>query len=221
MYEEKPGKEADMVDLAERGTALVTTEFPYSLDTGAVMTLREAWEQLETPPGYRAEMLRGEIILSPTPIDKHNRIFGSLVTRLAAKAEAEDWSVTNTQTISLPATDEEAVPDLIVIPQEAMDSGEWRKSAEEVLLICEITSPSTRTRDREYKLKSYALAGIPLYLIVDLYDHEGTVTVYSEPDGEGAYIEHQTVGFGRSITLPDPIGVEIDTSRFVPKSRKD
>ena len=82
--------------------------------------------------------------MSPTPIDKHNRIFGSLVTRLASKAEADDWSVTNTQTISLPATDEEAVPDLIVIPQEAMDTGEWRKNSEEVLLVCEITSPSTR-----------------------------------------------------------------------------
>lgn len=210
-----------MVDLAERRTAVVTTEAPQPTGAG-MLSVSEAFEQLEVPSGFRAELLRGEIILSPTPIDRHNRLFWSLAAQLAATAVENDWSVTNTQTLSLPTTSEEVVPDLFIIPQGAMDAGEWRKSPEEVLLVCEITSPSTRDRDLEDKLRSYAASDIPVYLIIDLYDNhgEGTVTVYSEPDGKGTYIEHQTVSFGKPIMLPDPIGIEIDTSRFVPKARK-
>jgi Uma2 family endonuclease len=214
LYEQKPGKEASMVDLAERGAAMVTTELPHQ-STDSVQSIWEVWEHLEIPPGFRAEILRGEIILSPTPIDTHNLLFGILVEMLLPVTVPKGWVVTNSQCIVLPSQDEGLLPDLIVTPKKAMKTGHWRKSPEDLLLVGEITSPSNRERDTKLKLESYAKAQIPMYLLVDPHHGDGEITLYSEPGDKGAYDRSSTVKFGATLRIPDPFEVDIDTREFL------
>lgn len=180
--------------------------------------LWETWENLELPPGSRAEILRGAIYLSPTPVPRHNRLYAKLSKQLITVTEDLGWEIINTQTVLLPATDEAAIPDLLVVPDEAIDNAEeWRLPPDEVRLAAEITSPPTRERDRSFKLDSYAKAGIPIYLVIDPLESDGTVTVYHRPDRSGAYRLHQTVEFGTELALPKPFG-KLDTAEF--KSRQ-
>ncbi|WP_199037021.1 Uma2 family endonuclease [Glycomyces salinus] len=202
-----------MVDLIERGAEMATTELPRPI-TSEKPTAREVWEHLEPPTGFRAELLRGEVILSPTPADIHNHICSRLGLMLAQVALENDWDVTNTQTIVLPKTEEGVVPDLIVIPSESMLTGDWQKEPDDLLLVAEITSSSSRDRDLEVKLASYAAAGIPMYLLVDLFDHDGSVTLHSQPNEQDGYLERTTVLFGGKLHLPQPFDMDIDTTKF-------
>ncbi|MGW7415927.1 Uma2 family endonuclease [Streptomyces sp. NPDC054863] len=83
---------------------------------------------------------------------------------------------------------------------------------EGVLMTVEITSYDSDTdhRDRVEKPSAYAAAGIPVYLLIDRDSCE--VTVFSQPDQErGKYGDVHKVAFGVMITLPDPVGIELNT----------
>ncbi len=177
--------------------------------------LWETWESLEPPPGSRAEILQGAIIVSPTPTSGHNLVFSILIEQLVPNTQPRRWAVTNTESIKLPATDEAVIPDLIVVPKDTLRSDdEWLISSEHVRLVAEITSPSTRHRDLVWKRDSYAGSDIPIYLIVDRYDGDGTVTMYHEPDGHGRYLERKTVRYGQPLELPSPFEFNLDTKEF-------
>lgn len=194
-------------------------------DSGpAESELWKAWETLDVPPGFRAEIIRGDIVLSPSPTRRHSQVFGELILQLAPLASERGWYLTNEIGVRISHTDEALIPDLIALPTEVFEEDEEGESSviesEHLLLAVEVTSDSSVRRDRKTKLWSYAYGMIPVYLLVDRHDGDGTVTVFSEPDGNGTYVEHQKVAFGKPIMLPDPIGVEIDTGRFSPRARK-
>ncbi|MFD5116529.1 Uma2 family endonuclease [Streptomyces sp. NPDC058391] len=89
--------------------------------------------------------------------------------------------------------------------------GEWADTAG-VLMTVEITSYDSDTdkRDREEKPSAYADAGIPVYLLIDR--DSCTITVHSIPDPvAGDYRDRHKVPFGEPISLPDPVGIELDT----------
>jgi Uma2 family endonuclease len=77
-------------------------------------------------------------------------------------------------------------------------------------MAVEVTSHDvdTNERDRLEKPRAYAESGIPVYLLVDR--EAGEVTVYSEPV-EGAYQERHSAALGKTVTLPDPVGLTLDT----------
>lgn len=89
--------------------------------------------------------------------------------------------------------------------------GEWADPAG-VLMTVEITSfdADTDRRDRQEKPRAYAGAGIPLFLLIDR--DACVVTVHSAPDPEGGgYRDTHSVKFGEKLSLPDPVGIELDT----------
>ncbi|GAB3999179.1 hypothetical protein GCM10029992_27200 [Glycomyces albus] len=203
-----------MVDLAVRSEAMVTDDLR---DAAAQRTIWDVWEHLEVPPGFQAEILRGELIVSPALIDSHNLLFGILVEMLLPVTKPKGWVVTNSQCIFLPAMNEGLIPDLIVIPKKAMKTGQWKKSPEDLPLVAEITSPSNRERDTELKLASYADADIPMYLLIDPHEDEGRgeATLFFEPGAKGAYRSSSTVKFGSTLRIPEPFEVDIDTREFL------
>ncbi|MGK5450130.1 Uma2 family endonuclease [Streptomyces radiopugnans] len=170
------------------------------------------YAQIELPEGQRAELIGGEIVISPTPTNYHNWIYAQL-HRLLDRGTPDELVVTNTTTVALPATGERYVPDLLVCESAVLrDAREWQVPAEDVLLVGEITSMSTVLRDRKNKAQGYGRSRVPLYLLVDPLDGEGSATVFAEPDGSGRYrVEHRVL-FGEKFTLPEPFGLEIDTS---------
>jgi hypothetical protein len=75
----------------------------------------------------------------------------------------------------------------------------------------EIISPSDARCDRIGKPAGYALAGVPLHLLVDRWAPGGpTATSCGEPEGDTYRVPHSGK-FGDEVFLPDPFGLAIGT----------
>jgi hypothetical protein len=85
-------------------------------------------------------------------------------------------------------------------------------------MTVEVTSydRDTNQRDRIDKPRAYAECGIPVFLLVDRDSHE--VVVHSGPV-DGTYRDLHTSFFGETVTLPEPVAMELDTRRFLDLSR--
>lgn len=128
----------------------------------------------------------------------------------------------------------QARPDLDLDPTQGLKVGEYRKGRarpdgalapiayfagpgewtdpDGVLMTVEVTSydGDTNRRDRQEKPAAYAAAGIPVYLLIDR--DICAVVVYSNPDPQrGRYRALIEAPFGEQVTLPDPVGITLDT----------
>lgn len=167
-------------------------------------------DEFEAPVGHKAEVIGGNIVVSPSPSGRHGLIYDELHTQLR-RLLPHDLAVTNTVTVNMPATNERYVPDVLVIDKAVLNSDEWLFAADRAELVAEIVSPSNSGHDRVTKVRGYAASGVPIYLLVDPLDH--SVTLFYEPAGD-AYQQVHKVPFGVSIELPAPYSGKIDTSAF-------
>ena len=76
-------------------------------------------------------------------------------------------------------------------------------------MVAEVTSfdSDTDRRDRVEKPRAYAETGIPVHLLIDRDSAE--VLVHSRPDGV-RYETVQTLPFGKTVRLPEPVGTSLD-----------
>lgn len=170
--------------------------------------LLKTFLELQTPPGYRAELINREIVVVPPPSSKHENIIGR-ISRAVSRSAPENLIAVGNKGLITPRG--RFIPDLTVAPDDAYtDESSWSHSRA-VELVCEITSSDPR-HDRESKRLGYAQAGIPLYLLVDR-DRE-MVVLFSEPD-EDDYRITATVPFGKKLDLPKPFELSIDTGEFL------
>lgn len=103
-----------------------------------------------------------------------------------------------------------ARPDGVLAPLDfPSGQGEWM-DPDGVLMTVEITSYDSDTdrRDRREKPVAYALAGIPVYLLIDR--DACALVVHSDPSPDG-YRDVHTVLFGKPVTLPKPVGFTVET----------
>ncbi|MBT2385734.1 Uma2 family endonuclease [Streptomyces sp. ISL-11] len=178
--------------------------------------LVRAWEELDPPEGWKAEIIEGLITLSPAPANKHNVIAGKLQRSLYT-AIPEDWGIYQTLAVSVPSRSGVFIPDLTVAPEAALvelSESEHYIPASASAFVAEITSKSSLRHDRVSKPAAYAHAGVPLYLLVDRWALGGpTITLYGEPKDD-VYRVLQAGKFGDEIHLPEPFGIAIDTGVF-------
>lgn len=107
-----------------------------------------------------------------------------------------------------------ARPDEVLAPVDHfVGQGEWA-DPRGVLMAVEITSydSDTHKRDRVEKPRAYAEAGIPVYLLIDRDNL--SILVHSDPDLEDGYRDIHVVRLGGKVTLPDPVGIELDTEEL-------
>lgn len=172
--------------------------------------LADAAEHIDVPDGYRVEIIEGNIVVSPTPLGPHALIVSRL-HRILRPCLPPDVADVEMVTIELPQTGQRYIPDLLVFPEDTLNTEEWVFSADEALLAVEVTSPHNAETDRVKKLRGYAIADVPAYLLVDR--GERLVTLFTEPAG-GVYRRHVQVPFGEKVELPDPFTGPIDTTTF-------
>ena len=174
--------------------------------------IRRAFDAL--PEGTRAEIVDGEIIMSPFPNNPHQRVVRYLILLLAA-CVPNGWEIEASGGLILDPDDQEYQPDLYVAPASAWTDDQSGAQPDQVELVVEVVSIGRRdrNRDRVSKYRAYACAGIPLYLLVDRFEGEGYVTLFSNPEGQ-RYLDKHEVPFGEKLMLPKPFEVEIDTARF-------
>ncbi|MGH3387475.1 MAG: Uma2 family endonuclease [Actinomadura sp.] len=182
---------------------------PYSPED----VLLDGFLALKTPEGFRAELIDGEIVVSPPPGGHHEHIISRIVEQALRESQARmDFS--GNRGLLLPSggscPKSHAIPDGVFAPRElalfAADAASFMRP-DGLALVIEVTS-SHPGLDREGKRHCYARGGIPLYLLVDR--EKGTVTLFSEPAGDD-YTESHAGVFGKVIELPAPFSFGLDT----------
>jgi Uma2 family endonuclease len=184
----------------------VTADRPQMLPEEFEAAARALTREVE---GLRAEFIHGKMGVKPVPDGDHERIIQWL-TRICMQHRPELWLSTGQGLRIETYRKGHARPDGTLAGSEAfVGAGEWA-DPEPVLMALEITSYDTDTdrRDRVEKPRAYAETGIPVYLLIDRDTCE--IKVHSEPDGV-RYEHVLTVPFGKVVTLPDPIGITLDT----------
>ncbi|WP_314615742.1 Uma2 family endonuclease [Streptomyces stackebrandtii] len=154
------------------------TAMPHEPFTPADVVL-EGFLALETPEGFRAELIEGEIVVTPPPGAPRDHV----------------------------------IPDGTFAPQARRlyrGAEPWMPCAG-VAMVLEVTS-SRPNADREVKRRCYARGGIPLYLLVDR--DTSTVTLFTDAES-GDYRELHAVPFGKTLSLPEPFGFDLETADFL------
>ncbi|MFA1550618.1 Uma2 family endonuclease [Actinomadura chokoriensis] len=173
--------------------------------------LREAFALLNVLPGFRAELVDGEIIVSPPPDGQHETIIVAV----------HDWvreahGLRLHRNLTLISPEGEYVPDGIAAPKGTFAGREWHSKPDGVVMVLEVTSGrrgdrKAAERDRGPKRRGYAAADIPLYLLIDRLD--GKATIFSEPRGDD-YTHSTSVALGEDLPLPAPLESVLPTAEF-------
>ncbi|MFC0862503.1 Uma2 family endonuclease [Sphaerimonospora cavernae] len=163
-------------------------------------------------PNARVEIINGRIVVSDVPTGEHNDIISRLILQIVALVATRDWSLwTNIKLFLGPQVDR-YIPDLAIVPPDRRMWGEDEVYGDSTLLVVEAVSRSSINDDHLVKPKNCAIAGVPLYLVIDPL--EGRVRLLSHPS-EAGYTREVTVKFGDSLELPEPWDLTIDTGKLI------
>ncbi|GGV66119.1 hypothetical protein GCM10010228_18470 [Streptomyces massasporeus] len=178
--------------------------------------LLEGFLALDTPEGFRAELIEGEIVVTPPPDGDHEDYIGLIVNQVIRRSRT-DMQFSGNKGLKLRSgggcPKNHLVPDGTFAPMELRlyrGADSWMP-CDGVAMVMEVTSTKPQA-DREAKRRCYARAGIPLYLLVDR--DTAQVTVFSEPKDDD-YREHCARPFGKPIALPEPFAFDLDTADLV------
>ncbi|MGW0608470.1 Uma2 family endonuclease [Streptomyces sp. NPDC002640] len=165
---------------------------------------------------WRAELVEGQISLTPPPEPEHVRIVSGVIKQLVRKDTSDSLTFWAGGTGLRTGGRTGVKPDIVVTDADAFCDSEAEYTpveGEPIHLVVEVTSTSTRDRDYHEKMRAYAAARIPHYLIVDR--EERICRLYGMAPGADSYGPPcAKADFGEALPLPDPIGFELDTSRF-------
>jgi Uma2 family endonuclease len=177
--------------------------------------LLEGFLALETPEGFRAELIDGEIVVTPPPDGDHEDYI-ELIMNQVYRQSRTDMQFSGNKGLKLRSgggcPKNHVIPDGTFAPRKLRlyrGADPWMP-CDGVALVLEVTSTKPRA-DREAKRRCYAGGGIPLHLLVDR--EASQITLFSDPE-EGDYRQLCTLPFGKALTLPEPFALDLDTSDF-------
>ncbi|MEV0346100.1 Uma2 family endonuclease [Nonomuraea sp. NPDC050680] len=170
----------------------------------------QLWQTL-IGEGWRAEIIRGRIVVSPWTKRRHAQLVHRVQMQLFELALDKGWEFYQTWAVHIPPhRGDKRLPDLLVAPPDSPEFDENQAYGHGTLLVVEITSSDNRTDDLQVKPAEYARAGIPIMLIVDEFSDPRSVTLLSDPR-DGEYRSMAKVDEGEPVKLPEPFGVVLDT----------
>ncbi|MEU2065959.1 Uma2 family endonuclease [Streptomyces anulatus] len=177
--------------------------------------LLEGFLALDTPEGFRAELIEGEIVVTPPPDGDHEDYIGLIVDQVARRARTR-MQFSGNKGLKLRSgggcPKNHAIPDGTFAPLELrlFRGAESWMAPEGVALVVEVTSTKPQP-DREAKRRCYARGGIPLYLLIDRDD--SSVTLFSDPENDD-YRQLLTIPYGKPLPLPEPFAFDLETGDF-------
>jgi Uma2 family endonuclease len=119
--------------------------------------------------GKRYELVNGEVFVTPSPSEKHQRILGNLFQSMADYARENKLGRVYFAPFDVVFSDKTALqPDLIFVSsaRKGIIGPEYIIGAPD--LVVEVLSPHRPRFDRVTKFEQYALYGVGEYWIVDL-----------------------------------------------------
>jgi hypothetical protein len=165
--------------------------------------------------GLRLEFLGGKLGVKAVPDAVHTAMTMWLVRQCLQ--QKPQWDLHLGQGLVVETyRDGRAIPDGVLAPVAHFvggTPGEWA-DVSGVLMTVEVTSwdRDTTQRDRVDKPRAYAESGIPVFLLIDRDVRE--ISVFSKPV-DGMYVQRNMTRFGKSLALPEPVGIELDTQRLL------
>ncbi len=118
------------------------------------------------PEGERVELIRGRLIMSPSPTPLHQIVIGSL-SRVLQRAEDNSGGLMIFAPMDVLFSDDTILqPDLLYISKARRTIvKDWVTGAPD--LVIEVLSPGSGRRDKTEKLDLYAKYGVAEYWVVD------------------------------------------------------
>ncbi|GGR53842.1 MULTISPECIES: Uma2 family endonuclease [Streptomyces] len=175
--------------------------------------IAEANQIMERLPGLRAEIIGGQILVSPAPDGPHSEalmLFAAPFQQLGLVRALPGIG------LWLPTGPEDyVIPDLSVVDDDYRDHLVENSCYDPVCfrLVMEVTSSNWRTDLRD-KVACYARAGIPVYVIIDR--HHQRIHLLTSPVAD-RYQNHGIHTPGELVTLPESVGgkVALDVTRLL------
>jgi Uma2 family endonuclease len=159
------------------------------------------------PEAFRAQVVDDEIVVTYMPDGEHEDIVADVTAQIACRSQRR-MHCSGHRGLVVPRG--RYIPDLTVAPAGHFRSqGSWAP-ADGVAMVVEVTTVGG-DRDRLQKRLGYAIARVPLYLLVDRAARE--VALYARPD-DGAYRAQIREPFGKGLELPPPFAFTLETSEF-------
>jgi Uma2 family endonuclease len=169
--------------------------------------LLAALEQLETPPGFKSELVRGEIVLTPQGREHSEIILAGQVAAMAAGLPR--WRTVSDVLSPFPGTRSGYCPDVSILRRSADRQAKPLPSSD-IAAVIEVVSGDMGEKDYGIKVADYAAAGIDAYLIANPY--RGECTLYVGPV-DGRYPKPTTQPFGEVVSfVADGTEFVLDTS---------
>ncbi|WP_327316786.1 Uma2 family endonuclease [Streptomyces sp. NBC_01235] len=173
--------------------------------------LLDLLDELNVPDGYKAEIVRGNIVVSPWSKGYYQRVMRSVCQQLEPHLPEEHVIDRSPLLYVFPGSECAYGPDIHAAHERVFDTESNRLDGKALSFVAELTSPSTRNDDLANKVEVYAKAGVPVYLILDMQKEQAIV--YGSPSAKG-YEVRFSKPFGEKIDVPLPFGCTLDTTGF-------
>lgn len=116
----------------------------------------------------RMELIDGSLHVSPGPSVGHQVLVARLTVLLQAVAPQGVLVLPGANLLrARPEGDTLLIPDVLAFRRDEADEDALYLDPEQVVLVCEVVSPSSRRMDVVTKRAVYAEWGVPVYVVVD------------------------------------------------------
>ena len=153
------------------------------IDTGP-MTVEEFYAFTDgRPDGEKWELIDGEAVLNASPALRHQRILGNILFALALRERETNAPWTVIPGIgALISNTSRPEPDVMVLPGQVARHASGKRDTGDALVLFEIMSPSTKSRDLKWKRAAYtSLPALTHYVVVA--QNSVDVVVFGREDG--------------------------------------
>jgi Uma2 family endonuclease len=160
-----------MIDHAELRVSSFAEQFMAMAGVAKhVWTIDEVEQLIDDRPGYtpRYELLDGELLVTPSPSGRHQRILLELAVLVRDFVKRHRLGETRFSPGTVRLTpDSRFEPDLYVIPADGDRMPRASEPVTRLLLAAEILSPGSSRHDRLTKRRFYQKHAVPDYWVVD------------------------------------------------------
>jgi Uma2 family endonuclease len=173
--------------------------------------LLDLLDELHVPDGFKAEIIRGNIVVSSWSKAYYADVMDLVCDQLRPYLPEDHRITWGPLLYVFPGSERAYGPDIHAAHRSVRQTTSNRLDGEALSFVAELTSPSTRDDDLTDKVETYGKAGVPVYLILDMQEEKATVLW--APSAEG-YTARLTKPFGEKIEIPAPFDCTLDTTGF-------
>lgn len=164
-------------------------------------------DYLKSPDDERYELIEGDMLMTPSPVQKHQKISRELTFELLKFVKGDDLGEVYYAPFDVHLDNENVVqPDILFISKERQSIIGEKNIHGAPDLVIEIISESTAYRDFVQKKKLYAKHGVKEYWIV--IPDEGSIEIFVLQDN--TYVSHRTYGKDALLESPGIKGLRIE-----------